>query len=56
MQHMSQGKDEATKYISLKIIIKAILLVKVKMPDRNCNYNITVFHTLDLFKTHLFIN
>ena len=38
MQHMSQEKDEAAKYLCLKIVVRAILLVKFRMPDRNYNY------------------
>ena len=52
---MNEEKDEAAKYLRLKIVVRAILLVKVRMPDRKCNHKITVFHTLDLFKTHPFI-
>ena len=45
MQYMNQEKDEAAKYLCLKIVVRAILLVKVRMPDTYCNYKITVFHT-----------
>ena len=55
MQHMNQEKDEAAKYLCLKIVATAILLVNVRMSDRNCNYKFTVFHTLDLLKTNFFI-
>ena len=55
MQNMNQEKDGAAKYLCLKIVVRAILLVKVRMSDRNCNYKITVFHTSNFFKTPLFI-
>ena len=54
-QHMNQEKGEAAKYLRLKIVVGAILLVKIRMPDRNYIYKNTVFHTWDLFKINPFI-
>ena len=39
---MNQEKDETANFLHRKIVVRAILAVKVGMPDRDCNYYIIV--------------